>query len=315
MRRNWAHAAKGLVRASVDSNHPKTVSIAQLSKSEQIKNLCAAAGGPDIWNQTFNYILEDFVKMPGNCCKVEVFYQDTQLQKNKKTMAESLLGNGPDHAAVRQYIYSGAAGRLLLSYSMRGWFACVFSSGPSQLIQSTLLERYEQTTKDGTDENHTSSRSFSPARSTFQGKASSHKSLQNPGKIHGSLLHAAARHGCYAMLGELLDEGADVNLSVEPPLTALHAAASSPHYSCLLLLLDRGADIHAASPKHGGRSFRCQRNRICLRYNQYPARKRRQCQCCGWKNGCADNAAISNGNRAALSILIVKCPDLTVHNE
>lgn len=253
--------------------------------------------------------------MPDNCCKVEVFYQDTQLQKIKKSVAESLLGNGPDDAAVRQYIYSDAAGRLLLSYSMRGWFACVFSSEPSQLIQTTLFERYEQTTKDGTDENYTSSRSFSPARSTLQGKASSHKFLQKPGKIHGSLLHAAALHGRYAMLGQLLDEGADVDLRVEPHLTALHAAASSPHYSCLLLLLDRGADIHAASPKHGGRSFRCQRNRICLPYNQYPARKRRQCQCCGWKNGCADNPAIANGNRAALSILRVKYPNLTLHNE
>ncbi len=235
---SWTHAAKGLVRASVNSNHPDTAPTVQLLENEQIQILCAAAGGPTGWDHVFNYVLENLVRMPDNCCEVEASWPITRLQKVKNTVADSLLDDGPDDAAVRLYIYSEAAGCLLLKHSLDGLFMRRVSSGRLRFIFETLSERYGKPTTGGNHEDHVTSRSRPSIGSISQEKTSSHNGVQGPKRTHGSLLHAAAFHGRFAMVEELLNEGADVNLRVEPHLTALHAAASTPYHSSLTLLLD-----------------------------------------------------------------------------
>jgi len=310
----WTHAAKGLVRASANGNYPTIIPVAQLSESEQAKVLCAAAGHPTSLDHVMNYILEDLVRMPDSCCEVELSYPTNQLQKVKKTMADSVLDNGPDDAAVRQFLYSDAAGRFLLKHSKGGWFAGLFTPETSHFIQTTLFERYGKTTKDGNNEDDTPSRSLPLTRSAKQGKASSDNFLQGPGTIHGSLLHAAAFPGRFTMLEDLADKGADVNLRIKPHLTAFHAAASTPYYSCLLLLLDRGADIHATLPTHGSVLS------VVSTTNDYSTinmllERGANVNAMGEKHGCAITAATANGKGAALLALIAKCPDWTTPNE
>ncbi len=241
----WTHAAKGVLRASINGNHPELVPIVRLSKSEQTKILGTAANCPSSWDQVFDYTLENLVRMPDNCCDVKVSYQITQLQKVKKAVADSLLDNGPDEAAVRQYIYSEAAGRLMWMHSRGASLLLRLSVESLKLVCRTLSERYGKTTTDADNEHHITSRGLPSSGSISQEKARSQNVVQGPSKIHGSLLHAAPFHGRFAMIEALLDDGADVSLRVEPHLTALHAAALAPQCNCLLLLLDRGADIHA----------------------------------------------------------------------
>ena len=62
-----------------------------------------------------------------------------------------------------------------------------------------------------------------------------------------SALHYAAMKGSRAMVGLLLQRGADVNSRSRSGTTPLHTAALYNHYEIAEQLLDRGADVGAKS--------------------------------------------------------------------
>lgn len=292
---HWMHAAKGLLRASVEGNHPDLVPIVQLAESEQIKILGSIAMGSSSTAPVFSYVLENLVKMPDDCCGVKVSYPITRLEEVKKAVADSLIDGGPDDAAVRQYLYSEAAGHLLYNYCKSGSVFSGLIISNIWLVRRTLSERYGKATANADHEHSIEPRSLPSPGSISQEKASRDNVRQGPSTIHGSLLHAAAFHGRLAMIEEVLDEGADVNLRLKPHLTALHAAALSPYQSCLNLLLDRGANINATSPTHGSVLSIVSANRAPFPTIRMLLRRGASVDAVGGKYGCAVNAAIANG--------------------
>jgi len=113
-------------------------------------------------------------------------------------------------------IYFEAAERLLWMHSRGASLFPRLSVKSFKLVYKTLSERYRKTTTNTNNKHHVTSRSLPSSGSISQEKASSDNALQGPSTIYGSLLHAAAFHGRFAMIEEFFDEGADVNLRVEP---------------------------------------------------------------------------------------------------
>lgn len=100
--------------------------------------------------------------MPDNRFDVRVSFAFTQLQKVRTTVADSMLDDGPDDAAVRQYMYSEAAGYLQWRHSLRGSFPHKFGMKIFSFINKCLSERYGKTTEGGNHEHSVTSRSPAP---------------------------------------------------------------------------------------------------------------------------------------------------------
>jgi len=81
------------------------------------------------------------------------------------------------------------------------------------------------------------------------------------------------------------------------------------------LLLDRGANINAASPKHGSVLSIVSASDPDPYLINMLLERGANVNTVGGKHGCATNAAIAKGYGSVLSVLIAKCPDLTIPSE
>uniref|UniRef100_A0A0C9RQ16 TSA: Wollemia nobilis Ref_Wollemi_Transcript_4106_1176 transcribed RNA sequence n=1 Tax=Wollemia nobilis TaxID=56998 RepID=A0A0C9RQ16_9CONI len=89
-------------------------------------------------------------------------------------------------------------------------------------------------------------------QSSFRWLSGRRRSMPNPRETDDrgwTLLHIGARKGDLKMVKQLLDEGADVNITSlgpkSPGATPLHLAAAGGHLKVMDELLDRGANIDA----------------------------------------------------------------------
>ena len=235
----WLPAAETLVEAGADSDelskypfpgHPRTANKTAL----QVAYLTGQF-------TLYRYLLEDRVKLGVNCCPPWNLPGYIQAEETQTPLFDHLLVNGPDDLAIRQHLQSDMARSFLIEVALN-----VSAPGYPLDFAETLVHELE----DG-DRERKASQKESQTEHGHAGTNDPSGCSQTPSEIHGSLLHAAAYHGRYHMIQELLDGGVDVNLRKEPHLTALHATTMNGYWRCATLLLDRGADVNANSAKYG----------------------------------------------------------------
>ena len=226
----------------------------------------------------FSYILEKCIKPIQNCCRVS----KVELKKGYEELINIILNCGPDDAAIRHFMFSPAATRILSAAENSYWWP----------DRREVLPRLNLSAPIWMDD-----------------------LLQTPGETHGSALHAAAFHDRVFMLQALLENGTDIDLRAEPHLTALHAAATRPWLRSMDYLVKRGADVNATSSKHGSTLSVL----VCSskpHFVKYLLGMGARINTVGGKHGSAVNAAIATGNAQALIYLVsAQSPDLHLRNE